>query len=427
MSISRSTSLFLAVSMTAAALLAGCAAKPGAAVITDEMPELATKQPITPSLAPDDEQRQHAVVDTVGDNVDRVSAILRQREQAKQAASDVREIKAAQQSADASKQVAKAPLEDASTIEKLAAALRDHKEIDPAPETKPVVAAKPSSNTPLAATDTLVTPAEKELTRLPEEPAAGAMDAGTGKQIVSPNISRSSSGDPMLAVQQKFTNRVAQDPRDLDAQLNLQLLHFLKDEPVPTVSDLAALPSEDRELLSALCDALSNFRSVVRDEPNPLNSIKARPFIEMADRMRTRADLTLSYLALCSKVEKFGVYDKIEPLAFPSGQPNRVVVYCEVDGFTSALNGNQLWQTKLSLEVRLYDDHGLQVWQAPPQEAVDSSNRRRRDFFLGKIIELPDNLPSGHYMLKASVRDLQASRIDEKTIQFKLNPKDEPR
>src|SRR5690606_25834698 len=97
--------------------------------------------------------------------------------------------------------------------------------------------------------------------------ASGALSTPTRVQLadlppVPPMIARQSSVDPLLAMEQKFANRVAEDPRDLSAQLEYQLLRFLKNEQVPKNNDLIGLPGEDQELLAAMCDALSNFRSI---------------------------------------------------------------------------------------------------------------------------------------------------------------------
>ena len=400
---------------------AGCASpKPSPPVTSDELPSVPSDR-VAPLSTDGEPQKQRVVVDSVNDTVDRFDAIIKQREQAKRNAVDLRETREAA----GMKPVAKTPTEDeATTVEKLAAKLREGKPIDPIPQpaiATPVKPTAPTANQPVDPTAPSIDPSAAT--------ASGAMTAQTGVEVTrgtAPNISRGSGIDPWTNVQQKYANRVADDPRDLSAQLDLQLARFLHDEPVPTMSDLSALPAEDRELLAAMCDALSNFRSVVRGDGNPLSSVKARPFVEMADRIRARADLTISGLTLCSKVSSFGVYDELKPLVFPQNVESRAVVYCEVDGFISQLNADQKWETKLSLELKLFDDHGLQIWNVPANPTVDLASRRRRDFYLAKIITLPANLAGGHYMLKAQVRDLLGNRVNEQTIQFAVKGNELP-
>ena len=407
---------------------AGCASKSASPpVATDELPSLPSDTPAPPLSTDGEPQRQRVVVESVNDTVDRFDQIIKQREQAKRNAVDLRETRAAAGMNTGAKPQAQ---DELATVEELAARLREGKAIDAIPEQMPDAAKLPAA--PAIETQTAVanvggaSTANRPLdpnapVQSPVDVASGALAAPTGVEVTrtgEPTISRGSGGDPWNNVRQKYVSRVADDPRDLSAQLDLQLARFLQDEPVPMMSDLSALPAEDRELLAAMCDALSNFRSVVRGDGNPLSSVKARPFIEMADRIRARADLTLSGLTLCSKVTSYGVYDEISPLTFQPNVENRAVVYCEVDGFISQLNADQKWETKLSLELKLYDDHGLQIWHVPANATTDLASRRRRDFMLAKIIVLPANLAGGHYMLKAQVRDLLGNRVNEQTIQF---------
>ena len=74
--------------------------------------------------------------------------------------------------------------------------------------------------------------------------------------------------------------------------LEYQLLQFLKDEPTPELSDLSSLPPEDRELLTAMLDGLSNFRNALyRTNANMLFSNKIKPITEMSERLSRQADL----------------------------------------------------------------------------------------------------------------------------------------
>ena len=54
------------------------------------------------------------------------------------------------------------------------------------------------------------------------------------------------------------------------------------------------------------------------------------------------------------EIDAFGNYEPITPLKFQQGQPISAAFYCEVDGFQSQMNEKQLWETKLSLELRLF-------------------------------------------------------------------------
>jgi hypothetical protein len=252
---------------------------------------------------------------------------------------------------------------------------------------------------------------------------------GSVGKVVAPSVVPGGIADPLQFLTQTFSERVGANPRDAASQFDLQLARFLRESMGDPASDasrtraeLSALPDEDREMIAAVVDGVANFRAVYRNERNPLATQKAAPILEMADRIRSRTDLSVGSMSLCSAVRAYGNYDPVEPLKFRSGVANTVVFYCEVDGFQSLLDEQGKWTTKLSLELRLFTatDAGLQVWDAKPESVTDTSRKRRRDFFINKKIALPATLKEGRYILKATVKDLQAKRVAEQHIEITL-------
>lgn len=475
MGASQRTSLSLLIGLGAA----GCMPHGGGAPSANAEPIIAkpaVNQPDVPLVAPDDPSHQ-AVVESVNDNVTRVSRIIRQREEAQQFADDLKE----QREATALRGAEAAPDrqsdagngsgdESAAAIEALAARLRaeaskpvespaqrvdppaqrvespaqsvepSRQRVDPSARTvQPTLrtvdpsaqAVEPASAPPDAWANTGLSAAEPVENgdfgdAIPARRVQGSVSAPptevqrvvTGES--APRVIRSPGIDPLLALQEQFLSRVNEQPKNLAAQLELQLARMLRNEPVPAMADLSTLAGEDRELLAAVSDALANFRNLVRNDPNPLGSEKARPFIEMADRIRARSDLSVQSVNLCTSVKAFGNYDPIEPMQFIAGNPTWSVFYCEVDGFLSQMNEMKFWESKLSLELRLYNEAGMQLWRAAPETVVDSTRKRRRDFFIAKRIQLPSKLTPGAYMLKATIRDLQANRVAESTLQVSI-------
>jgi hypothetical protein len=206
-----------------------------------------------------------------------------------------------------------------------------------------------------------------------------------------------------------------ENPKETWAQLDYQLLQFLKDKPTPQLEAMGSLSNEDRELVAAVMDGLSNFRNGIRADSNMLMSRKVRPFLELADRLRAQADLTIPTLALCSVVEGFASYTPIEP-RFVAMKENKVIVYCEVENFASHLNDKKMWETKLSQEMVLYTETGLPVWQVKAQTIPDLARNRRHDFYLINKTAFPPNITVGRYLLKVTVVDQQASRVAEATL-----------
>ena len=249
---------------------------------------------------------------------------------------------------------------------------------------------------------------------LPKSASTGAAPA--------PAASPKAASAPATAdeLQQKYGGRVKQNPRDAAAHLDYQVLQFLRDEPVPELGSIATLPAEDRELLAALLDGLSNFRSGLRAEANMLQSKKVAPLLEMGDRLRSQGELTIPTAALCTRVDAFGVYEPMEPAQFKAGSLNEAVLYCEVANYSSQLNEQKKWETKLKYEGVIYSESGLNVWQDKADTFTDVSRSRRHDFYVVKRMRLPPNLPVGRYLLKLTVTDLQMSRVAESTVPIQV-------
>ncbi len=224
--------------------------------------------------------------------------------------------------------------------------------------------------------------------------------------------------DPFFAgpLGQRLTTRIREFPRDVSAHLEYQLLQLLLDEQVPQLAALAALPTEDRELITAVLDGISLFRSTLRSDNNMLLSKKIRPLTEMSDRLKAQADLTIPTVLLCRNVKGFGEYEPIEPARFVAGVESRAILYCEIANFSSNLNDQHQWETRLKQELVLYTEFGVPVWNDSTDSIRDTARTRRHDFFVNKRIIIPKNLTMGRYLLKVSMIDLQANRVAEASI-----------
>ena len=281
-----------------------------------------------------------------------------------------------------------------------------------APEVKApkvAVAAAVAAPAPSGAKPQAAVPAESSAQR-----AEYRATAAQASPSLSPSVAP--TADQLL---QKLGTRVREYPGDVAAHLEYQLLQFLRGEPVPELASVAPLPAEDRELLTALLDGLSNFRNALRAETNMLQSRKVAPLLEMSDRLRSLGELTIPAAALCTKVERFGVYDPMEPAQFHNGPNNEAILYCEVANFSSQLNSNRQWETRLKHEAVVYNETGLNVWTAKADTVSDLSRNRRHDFYVVRRLRLP-TLPVGRYLLKVTVTDLQVSRVAESTVPIQV-------
>lgn len=209
-------------------------------------------------------------------------------------------------------------------------------------------------------------------------------------------------------------------PRDLSAQLDQQLLQMLNGRQVPQLDGIAQLPRDDREMLSALMDSLSNLRSNLRTDANMAATQKARPLVDLGERLRAGADLRVATIALCSRVDGFGVYVPMSVDRLPSGHETTAVLYCEVENFLSRQAEAGQWETNLSQEITLYNDRGQRVWSEKAKPVKDLCRNRRHDFFVGQRISLPSALMPGSYSLRVTIVDQNANRVAEATLAVKV-------
>jgi hypothetical protein len=224
------------------------------------------------------------------------------------------------------------------------------------------------------------------------------------------------------AIGARLDKRAADYPEDLSAQADDQLLRLLREESVPDMQALSHLAPEDRELLSALMDALTNFRNQLRQNSNMIFSQKIAPLVDLSDRLRSQAELTIPTFVVCTDALYFGKYTKLDPARLAADQPHKVRIYYEVENFSSQFNDSSKdYETKLDEQLVLYtESSGLPVWSSAKRNMPDTSHRRRRDFFVAEEIALPRTLTIGRYLLKVTVEDQQARRIAENTVPIEI-------
>jgi hypothetical protein len=217
-------------------------------------------------------------------------------------------------------------------------------------------------------------------------------------------------------LEQSIAKNLRENPKEVWAHLDYQMLQWLKDKPTPQLDMMDKLPAEDRDFVSAIMDGVTMLRNTLRSDSNMLMSKKVRSLIELAERLRAQADLIIPTVSLCTKVDGFGVYEPVDPARFTAMKEHPIIVYCEVENFSSHQNEKKMWETKLAQEVVLYTETGLPVWQDKTESIPDLARNRRHDFFVVKKTKFPANIAIGRYLLKVTIVDQQASRVAEATM-----------
>ena len=185
---------------------------------------------------------------------------------------------------------------------------------------------------------------------------------------------------------QKMLKQVRDYPQDLSSQLDWQLLQMLQGQSVPQLRNPVGIARPRTARCCRRCsDGLTHFRNALKADNNMLLSRKIRPMLELSDRLRTQAELSIPTVALCTDVKGFGVYERWSlPVSPPTRKSIALIVYCEVENFASQLDDQKRWETKLTQELVLYtEQNGLEVWRdkTAPGPIIDYSRNRRHDFF----------------------------------------------
>lgn len=215
----------------------------------------------------------------------------------------------------------------------------------------------------------------------------------------------------------KLSRAVKDDPKNLATQLDLQFLHVLLGHPTPQMDTIASLSPDDRELIAAVLDGFNNFRAAARGELGSALGRKIRPLLDMAERLRAQADLRLANFSLCTRVDGFGNFEPVTH--FFAGREHPVILYCEVENFSSQLNAAKLWETHLTQESLLYNAAGQRIWEDKRTSIADTCRNRRRDFFVVKMIRIPP-LAAGSYSLKITITDPQSNRGTQATLPLQI-------
>lgn len=191
--------------------------------------------------------------------------------------------------------------------------------------------------------------------------------------------------------------------------------------------DLKLPQGADRSLTAEELELLGQLHSFFMDLGRKLDSThEAEETIVAAvaalqDAIVKKPQLELPTVALCWRIGGFGDYDRFERESFLAQDEQQVILYLEIDGFTSVLNQRNQWVTQISQQLEIYSDRdGIPVWSEPWQKAVDVINNRRRDFFTTQLFTLPRALGVGKYHLKIRVRDEESGAEAEASIPFDM-------
>jgi hypothetical protein len=272
-------------------------------------------------------------------------------------------------------------------------------------------------------------------------------DAPTGKTpttAITPPLG--TIAPPPIEVQSLPTESGTNEERAVPGPVNLDLVQLRQrlyrasidsDRPIRELLTIAAMSMIDPEL-----ELPSGIERSLTDEEVKLledvheffaelgeqlghgeraKQVVADAVAELQRAVDERPELRLPAIELCWRIGGFGRFDAFDRNVFLAHGEQQVILYLEIEGFTSELNKQNEWITELSQQLEIISDRdGLPVWNEPWQKAYDKVNRKRRDFFTTQVITLPKALGVGRYHLKIRVRDERSGAEAEHSVEFEM-------
>ncbi len=127
-------------------------------------------------------------------------------------------------------------------------------------------------------------------------------------------------------------------------------------------------------------------------------------------QLRDIANLNISVVAFCTRVEGYGQYVPARSTEFQPGQT--ALIYCELENFLPVVEtiGEQtIYRTRLGSRLNVLDETGKVVQQADFPVVEDIARNRRRDFYMHVPVTI-GSLSPGNYQLYLTIEDLGGNK-----------------
>ncbi len=222
--------------------------------------------------------------------------------------------------------------------------------------------------------------------------------------------------------------RIKQRPADSSTLIKLKLLRVLLGKSREDITQYKKQNGPEADKLSAdLAKLISIFENSTLSTAEQANQA-LDVMSQIQEILKKEADLKIVDLKLCSEVLSFGTYKLLPANYFIVGRKLPVIVYIELENFTSRFNSKKrLYETLLSMTIEIIKEDesggGYICWRHHDENIKDISRKRRRDFYIARLITLPAHLPAGKLTLKVTIEDHYGNKVTQKAIDFSMQSK----
>ncbi|MFT5091884.1 MAG: hypothetical protein ACI93T_000703 [Porticoccaceae bacterium] len=205
--------------------------------------------------------------------------------------------------------------------------------------------------------------------------------------------------------------------------VNLRMLNLVNGDVGQAVEPIPGIASADQEFWQQMIWSVSNYFD---DQGMPDPSVRSAETIEQLRgaiaQLAQTADLKLRNTTFCHRIVSYGNYERFKEDRFTTGQP--VLLYSEVENFTSRRSSNDGYRTILQSAIELYRASDLEQPAATIPLSSDTTEdfcrAQRRDYFHSYEFSIPPNLEPGQYTLVLRVVDQQSRKVATSKVNFEV-------
>lgn len=231
--------------------------------------------------------------------------------------------------------------------------------------------------------------------------------------------SRRPPAGPYEAEVAELQSAVLQSPNDIEKQLRLRMLYLAQHREGQA---LAPIEGTDPATSAKIDEYLAAILPAVRAGRVDPASITMGQLDQWVEQSQSAKQLRISDAAFCRTIDGFGKYRAYDPPVFPSARMPKFLIYLQVENYVSTRARTGVYRTLLSVQQKLLNSAGVEVWSTLDQEIPDLSNGLRKDFFLAiGPVDFQQVLPPDEYTLVISLRDVLGDTSCEKRMHFRVS------
>jgi hypothetical protein len=217
----------------------------------------------------------------------------------------------------------------------------------------------------------------------------------------------------------KLENKLKERPGDTATQVKLHLIYAMLGQWQEALKNNGGKDSTGGELAKNLASIIKVFDNSSISSAEQANQAM-QILNNLQDILRRQADMKVNNIQLCREVKNFAYYTKMPVDYFVSGRRLPVIVYFELENFTSKKINEDAYQTLLAVTMEILDNQGKVLWRQHDERIEDMANKQRHDFYIARLITLPPGLPAGKLQLKLTVEDLNGNKVSQKMTTLEL-------